>query len=87
MHMMYQQAFHVMYTYFKHIILHLHSTLSYMQLPLQREARSFFDCQELQGVELENQGGSGSALSHWEQRILEVHPCMCMHLTSHAGHG
>ena len=58
--------------------------MSYTHNFLQREARSFFGCPELQGVELENQGGSGSALSHWEQRILEVQSSPCMHYTLHA---
>ena len=31
-----------------------------------------FGCATLQGVELENQGGSGTAMDHWEQRILGV---------------
>ena len=31
-----------------------------------------FNCPTLQGVELENQGGGGTAGSHWELRILRV---------------
>jgi leishmanolysin-like peptidase len=31
-----------------------------------------FGCATLQGVELENQGGRGTAMDHWEQRILGV---------------
>ena len=31
-----------------------------------------FGCPNLRGVELENQGGSGTAMDHWEQRILGV---------------
>ena len=31
-----------------------------------------FGCPTLQGVELENQGGPGTAMDHWEQRILGV---------------
>ena len=31
-----------------------------------------FGCATLQGVELENQGGSGTAMDHWEHRILGV---------------
>ncbi|XP_011409337.2 PREDICTED: leishmanolysin-like peptidase [Amphimedon queenslandica] len=30
-----------------------------------------FNCSSLEGVQLEDQGGSGTALSHWESRILE----------------
>ena len=33
-------------------------------------ARGHFGCPSLGGVELENQGGSGSAGSHWEGRIM-----------------
>ena len=33
-------------------------------------ARNHFGCQSLTGVELENQGGEGSAGSHWEARIM-----------------
>ena len=38
----------------------------------QQEGRKHFGCSSLQGVEVENQGGSGTALSYWEKRILEV---------------
>ena len=31
-----------------------------------------FGCPTLLGVELENQGGPGTAMDHWEQRILGV---------------
>ncbi|XP_011406415.2 PREDICTED: leishmanolysin-like peptidase [Amphimedon queenslandica] len=34
------------------------------------EAARYFDCSSLVGVELENQGGQGTQLSHWEKRIL-----------------
>ena len=33
-------------------------------------AKKYFNCQNIVGVELEDQGGTGSAGSHWEQRIL-----------------
>lgn len=36
------------------------------------EARRHFDCDKLEGAELEDQGGEGTALTHWEKRILEV---------------
>lgn len=39
---------------------------------LQREGREHFGCEGLAGVELENQGGGGTALQHWEKRILGV---------------
>ena len=34
------------------------------------KARLHFGCDSLEGVELESQGGSGSAGSHWESRIM-----------------
>ena len=33
-------------------------------------ARKFFNCNSIDGLELEDQGGTGSSMSHWEQRIL-----------------
>ena len=33
-------------------------------------ARNYFNCSTIDGVELENQGGEGTAASHWEARIL-----------------
>ena len=33
-------------------------------------AKKYFDCQDIEGVELEESGGSGTAASHWEARIL-----------------
>ena len=33
-------------------------------------AKNYFDCPTIEGVELENQGGEGTAASHWEARIL-----------------
>lgn len=38
----------------------------------QEEARKHFDCPILEGMELENQGGMGTELNHWEKRLLEV---------------
>ncbi|XP_012332058.1 leishmanolysin-like peptidase isoform X3 [Aotus nancymaae] len=35
------------------------------------EARKHFDCPVLEGMELENQGGVGTELNHWEKRLLE----------------
>ncbi|XP_037950835.1 leishmanolysin-like peptidase isoform X2 [Teleopsis dalmanni] len=35
------------------------------------EVRKHFDCLKLEGAELEDQGGDGTALTHWEKRILE----------------
>jgi len=33
-------------------------------------AKKYYNCSNLKGVELEDQGGKGLALSHWDQRIL-----------------
>ncbi|XP_057594755.1 leishmanolysin-like peptidase isoform X5 [Hippopotamus amphibius kiboko] len=35
------------------------------------EARKHFQCPILEGMELENQGGMGTELNHWEKRLLE----------------
>eukprot|EP00736_Rhodelphis_marinus_P012283 Rmarinus@m.23720 len=34
-------------------------------------AESYFGCDDVDGVELEDDGGSGSAGSHWEKRLLD----------------
>lgn len=39
---------------------------------VQDEVRKHFGCGELEGAELENQGGEGTALTHWEKRLFEV---------------
>ncbi|KAF9821530.1 hypothetical protein SFRURICE_014294 [Spodoptera frugiperda] len=36
-----------------------------------KEVRDHFNCSELEGAELEDQGGDGTALTHWEKRIFE----------------
>ena len=33
-------------------------------------AKKYFNCSDIQGIELENYGGEGTAGSHWEARIL-----------------
>ena len=38
----------------------------------QEEGRRHFNCSTLEGVEIENQGGSGTMRSHWEERMFEV---------------
>ncbi|KAJ1175772.1 hypothetical protein NDU88_001057 [Pleurodeles waltl] len=35
------------------------------------EAQKHFNCPVLEGMELENQGGMGTELNHWEKRLLE----------------
>lgn len=36
------------------------------------EVREFFNCSEVEGAELEDQGEEGTALTHWEKRVFEV---------------
>ncbi|XP_022901692.1 leishmanolysin-like peptidase [Onthophagus taurus] len=36
-----------------------------------REVRRYFNCNELEGAELEDQGEEGTALTHWEKRVFE----------------
>lgn len=36
-----------------------------------REVREHFNCSKLEGAELEDQGGDGTALTHWEKRVFE----------------
>jgi len=38
--------------------------------PLTKRLRSHFNCSSLEGAYLENQGGDGSASSHFERRIF-----------------
>lgn len=50
-------------------------TIDVMVTPrVVQEARDHFDCADLEGAELEDQGGEGTALTHWEKRIFEVRP-------------
>jgi len=43
----------------------------YLKSPnLLKVAKIYFNCSDIDGVELENYGGSGTAGSHWESRIL-----------------
>ena len=36
------------------------------------EVRKHFDCDELEGAELEDQGEIGTKFTHWEKRVFEV---------------
>ncbi|KAL1130168.1 hypothetical protein AAG570_013106 [Ranatra chinensis] len=36
-----------------------------------QEVRAHFNCSTLEGAELEDQGGEGTALTHWEKRVFE----------------
>ena len=43
----------------------------YLNSPkLLEVAKKYYNCENIEGVELENQGGTGTAGSHWEARIL-----------------
>ena len=39
-------------------------------MQVQEVGREYYDCSDLQGVPLEDEGGEGSALAHWEMRAL-----------------
>lgn len=39
---------------------------------VRAEVQAHFNCPELEGAELEDQGGDGTALTHWEKRVFEV---------------
>ena len=43
----------------------------YLKSPnVLKVAKKYFNCSDIDGVELENDGGGGTAASHWESRIL-----------------
>ena len=45
------------------------STLAITTPKVLEKARAFFNCSTLVGLELEDQGGSGTAKSHWDKRV------------------
>ncbi|KAM8934064.1 leishmanolysin-like peptidase [Pelodytes ibericus] len=50
----------------------LHHDVSLLVTPrVTEEVRKHFDCPILEGMELENQGGVGTEMNHWEKRLLE----------------
>lgn len=50
----------------------VHHTVYLLVTPrVVEEARKHFNCPVLEGMELENQGGMGTELNHWEKRLLE----------------
>lgn len=52
---------------------YINRTVDMMVTPrVVQEVREHFACDKLEGAELEDQGGEGTALTHWEKRILEV---------------
>ncbi|EDO33070.1 predicted protein, partial [Nematostella vectensis] len=47
-------------------------TVQLMVTPrVQQEVQDHFNCSSLEGAELENQGGPGTELAHWEKRVFE----------------
>ncbi|XP_011181066.1 leishmanolysin-like peptidase isoform X1 [Zeugodacus cucurbitae] len=51
---------------------HVRKVVDMMVTPrVVAEVRNHFDCPLLEGAELEDQGGEGTSLTHWEKRILE----------------
>jgi len=47
-------------------------TISMMVTPaVKREVRRHFSCPSLEGGELEDQGGDGTAYTHWEKRVFQ----------------
>ncbi|CAJ0580665.1 unnamed protein product, partial [Mesorhabditis spiculigera] len=49
----------------------LHEVTMMVTPRVRDEARKHFGCPSLEGAELENQGGEGTALTHWEKRLFE----------------
>lgn len=39
---------------------------------VRAEVQAHFNCPDLEGAELEDQGEDGTALTHWEKRVFEV---------------
>ncbi|CAJ0588875.1 unnamed protein product, partial [Cylicocyclus nassatus] len=48
-----------------------HKVLMIVTPNVKREAQNYFNCSSLEGAEVESQGSSGTAGSHWEKRVLE----------------
>jgi hypothetical protein len=49
---------------------------AYVQTPqVVTTVREHFNCSDLPGAELEDDGSSGSRYSHWDQRIFQVYIC------------
>lgn len=40
---------------------------------VRAEVQAHFNCPELEGAELEDQGEEGTAVTHWEKRVFEVY--------------
>ncbi|RCN31673.1 Leishmanolysin [Ancylostoma caninum] len=48
-----------------------HEVVMMVTPKVREEARNFFNCPDLEGAEIESQGGLGTAGSHWEKRVFE----------------
>lgn len=44
---------------------------------VREEVQRHYNCQQLSGAELEDQGEEGTALTHWEKRLFEVISTFC----------
>jgi hypothetical protein len=52
-----------------------------------KEAQAQFGCKTLPGAALENEGGSGSAMAHWEYKWFQVRCFVWLNYNiSNAGH-
>ncbi|PIK55378.1 putative leishmanolysin-like peptidase [Apostichopus japonicus] len=49
----------------------IHSVQVMVTPKVKEEARRHFNCDSLEGIELENDGGGGTMFSHFEKRLLE----------------
>ncbi|XP_062702031.1 leishmanolysin-like peptidase isoform X1 [Aedes albopictus] len=64
---------------------YINRTIDMMVTPrVAKEVREHFSCQKLEGAELEDQGGEGTALTHWEKRVLENEAMTGTHTQSSA---
>jgi hypothetical protein len=43
---------------------------------VREEVQRHYNCDQLSGAELEDQGEEGTALTHWEKRLFEVKRCI-----------
>ncbi|EYB82779.1 hypothetical protein Y032_0351g3240 [Ancylostoma ceylanicum] len=58
-----------------------HTVFMMVTPKVREEARNFFKCPDLEGAEIENQGGVGTAGCHWEKRVFEVESTCCVFKT------
>lgn len=56
-------------------------TIQVMVTPrVVQEVRQHFNCSQLEGAELEDQGEDGTAITHWEKRVFEVRTVVLIHM-------